>query len=46
VLMMSGDLWGRERVRMKELPFLQKPFTATALRESIEALLGPTPPLQ
>jgi DNA-binding NtrC family response regulator len=46
VLIMSGDLWGREQVRTQGLPFLQKPFTATTLRDTIEALLGPTPPLQ
>jgi DNA-binding NtrC family response regulator len=44
VLLMSDDLWGSERARMKGLPFLQKPFTATALRDSIEVLLGPIPP--
>lgn len=41
VLMMSGDLGWREQVSMFGLPFLQKPFTATAVRKSIEALLGP-----
>ena len=46
VLMMSGGLWGTEQVRMMEWPFLQKPFNGTALRQSIKALLGPTPPLQ
>ena len=45
-LMMSGGLQGTEQVRMKGLPFLQKPFTASALRGSIRALLGPIPPLQ
>jgi hypothetical protein len=47
VLMMSGGVGGGEkRVDMKRLPFLQKPFTGTALRESIKALLGPKPPLR
>src|SRR5262245_46693711 len=45
VLMMSGGAAGRERVRMKAPVFLQKPFTGTALRESITALLGPDRPL-
>jgi DNA-binding NtrC family response regulator len=44
VVLMSGDLAGQERARMKGLPFLRKPFTATALRNSIEAVLGPPPP--
>ena len=42
VLVMSGDLREREHVSVNGLPFLQKPFTPVALRESIEALLGPT----
>ena len=42
VIVMSGDL-GREQVSMNGLSFLQKPFTPTALRDSIEALLGPMP---
>jgi DNA-binding response OmpR family regulator len=46
VLMMSGGVGGRERVRMVGLSFLQKPFTGTALRQSIKALLGPSPPLR
>src|ERR1035441_9212064 len=41
VLLMSGDLDWREQVSMLGLPFLQKPFTATAVRKSIEALFGP-----
>jgi two-component system cell cycle sensor histidine kinase/response regulator CckA len=44
VLMMSGALEGREQVSMSGLPFLQKPFAETALRDSIQALLGPIPP--
>jgi DNA-binding response OmpR family regulator len=44
VLLMSGDLAQEERARMQGLPFLRKPFTATVLRNSIEALLGPFPP--
>ena len=46
VLMMSGGLQGTEQVRLKGLPFLQKPFTASAMRGSIKALLGAIPPLQ
>ena len=45
VLIMSGDLSGREQASMNGLLFLQKPFTPTALRHSIEALLGPIPSL-
>ena len=41
VLVMSGDLRARERVSISGLPFLQRPFPATALRDSIVALLGP-----
>ena len=41
VLMMSGALAERERVSMNGLPFLQKPFTATALRDAIQVALGP-----
>jgi len=43
VLMMSNYLEERDRVSTAGLPFLQKPFTPTALRDSIEALLGPIP---
>jgi len=43
VLMMSGYLEERDRVSTIGLPFLQKPFTPTALRNSIETLLGPIP---
>jgi len=46
VLMMSGDLRGRERACMNGLPFIQKPFTLKSLRDSIESLLGPTSPVQ
>ena len=46
VLLMSGDALGREQVSMIGLPFLQKPFTPTALRDSIEKLFGPIPPLR
>lgn len=42
VLMMSGNFRAREQVEMNGMPFLQKPFTASALKESIERLLGPT----
>jgi len=37
---------GREQVSMSGLPFLQKPFTHTALRSAIETLLGPILPLR
>jgi DNA-binding NtrC family response regulator len=40
VLLISGDNLGREQVALSGLPFLQKPFTQTALRDSIETLLG------
>jgi two-component system, cell cycle sensor histidine kinase and response regulator CckA len=43
VLFMSGDPKWREEVSMSRLPFLEKPFTASALRDSIEAVLGPIP---
>jgi DNA-binding response OmpR family regulator len=43
VLMISDDLLEREQVFVNGLTFLQKPFTPTALRDSIEALLGPIP---
>jgi DNA-binding response OmpR family regulator len=43
VLLMSGD----PLMAFKNgLPFLQKPFSQTTLRVSIEALLGPIPPLR
>jgi DNA-binding NtrC family response regulator len=46
VLIMSGEPWGMEQASMSGLPFLQKPFTPTALRDSIKALVGPIEPLQ
>jgi DNA-binding response OmpR family regulator len=46
VLMMSGGVGCREQARMNGLPFLQKPFTGTVLRQSIKAMLGPNPPLR
>jgi len=46
VLIMSGGLQELEQVHMKGMPFLQKPFTGTALRQSIKALLSPNPPLR
>jgi DNA-binding NtrC family response regulator len=46
VLVMSGDLRVREQASMNELPFIQKPFTVTALRDSLEALLGPISQVQ
>ena len=42
VLLMSSDTLTALR---NGLPFFQKPFSHTALRISIEALLGPIPPL-
>jgi DNA-binding response OmpR family regulator len=45
VLMISGGVESAEQVRMKGLPYLQKPFSGTALRASITALLGPMQPL-
>ena len=44
VLMMSGEPSCKEQVSRSGLPFLQKPFTRTALRDSIDALLGPSRP--
>jgi DNA-binding response OmpR family regulator len=41
VLLMSGGIGAQEQGRLNGLPFLQKPFNATALRHSIKALLGP-----
>ena len=41
VLVMSDEPSCEEQAAMNGLPFLQKPFTSTALRDSIEALLGP-----
>ena len=46
VLLMSGGVGAQEQARMNGLPFLQKPFTATALRHSIKALLDPMPHLR
>ena len=46
VLVMSGEPSCKGQASMNGLPFLQKPFTSTALRDSIEALLGPIPPFQ
>jgi DNA-binding NtrC family response regulator len=46
VLLMSGGVGAQEQARMNGLPFLQKPFTAAALRYSIRALLGPMPHLR
>jgi CheY-like chemotaxis protein len=42
-LVMSGDLQWRDQLAVNGLPFLQKPFTPSALRQSIQALLGPVP---
>ena len=43
VLVMSSDLQWRDQDDLNGLPFLQKPFTPTVLRHSIEALLCPVP---
>src|ERR1019366_390051 len=43
VLLMSSDPLTAFK---NGLPFLQKPFSQTTLRISIEALLGPIPPLR
>jgi DNA-binding response OmpR family regulator len=43
VLVMSSDLQWRDQDALNGLPFLQKPFTPTVLRHSIEALLCPVP---
>jgi CheY-like chemotaxis protein len=43
ILVMSGDLWAKEQVSVTGLPFLQKPFTPTTLRDSIGAALAPVP---
>ena len=43
VLTMSGEFRLRDQPSMNGLPFLQKPFTAMALRDAIEALLGSIP---
>ena len=40
VLLMSRDSQGSVQASIPGLPFLQKPFTATALRDSVEGLLG------
>jgi len=45
-LIMSGGLQELEHVYMKGMPFLQKPFTGTARRQVIKALLSPNPPLR
>ncbi len=45
VLMMSGETLSKKQVSMSGLPFLQKPFTLMALQQSIEALVGPIPPV-
>jgi two-component system, cell cycle sensor histidine kinase and response regulator CckA len=47
ILMMSGTAASQvEDHSLRGLPFLQKPFTPTALRNSILSLLGPIPPLR
>ena len=40
-LTMSGNHSNRNQASRNGLPFLPKPFTLTALRHSVEALLGP-----
>ena len=46
VLMMSGNPLGREKAAMADLPFMEKPFTATALKDRMQDLLGPMPPTE
>ena len=46
VLMMSGVASRKEESSMNGLPFLQKPFTCTVLRDSIAGLIGPIPAKQ
>ena len=43
MLMMSGDLRGKEAASDKGIPFLQKPFTPAALRDAVQAVLQPIP---
>ena len=38
LLVMSGELKAREQSSMARLPFLQKPFMPSTVRESIEAV--------
>jgi DNA-binding response OmpR family regulator len=40
VLIMSGAFEEGERAAVEGLPFLQKPFTSTAVRDAIRAVLG------
>ena len=40
VLLMSRGSWESVQASVPGLPFLQKPFTATALRDSVRAVLG------
>jgi DNA-binding NtrC family response regulator len=39
-LLISGDSLARDQVALSGLPFLEKPFSQTALRNSIAAVLG------
>ncbi len=41
VITMSRDSRGQVQASIQELPFLQKPFTTAALRDSVGALLRP-----
>ena len=43
LLVMSANPHAKEQLSISGIPFLQKPFTTTVLRDSIEALLGPVP---
>ena len=45
LLVMSGDPRTKDQASNDGLPFLQKPFTRAALRNAIEAVLGPISPL-
>jgi len=42
-LLMSRDYLVSGQASISGLPFLQKPFTASALRDSVAAVLGPEP---
>jgi DNA-binding response OmpR family regulator len=41
MLLMSGDLRAKEEASKRGIPFLEKPFTTTTLREAIQAALEP-----
>ena len=43
MLIMSGELKAREQSSMARLPFLQKPFMPSDIRECIESVFRPAP---